>query len=161
MNHAGRAPVGDYRADMATLKSIAGPHGLRRRRQDARVLASTSGATVVPAQDGHTDAATVDTQQRCAGCHATTFSPAQCLKTFIYEALPMYSSLPVIVFVECVLGRRSVGAALSLSRNRMLYLKSDPLFPLPAQILLYLLPRLTRRRRTLAGAGPPRAGLKR
>ena len=52
----------------------------------------------------------------------------------------MYSSLPVIVFVECVLGRRSVGAALSLSRNRMLYLKSDPLFPLPAQILLYLLP---------------------
>ena len=52
----------------------------------------------------------------------------------------MYSSLPVIVFVECVLGRRSVGAALSLARNRMLYLKSDPLFPLPAQILLYLLP---------------------
>ena len=126
---------------MATLKSIAGPHGLRRRRQDARVPASTSGATVVPAQDGHTDAATVTTEQRCAGCHDITFSPAQCLKTFIYEALPMYSSLPVVLFIECVLGRRSVGAALTLARNRMLYVTSEILLvPVPAQILLYLLP---------------------
>eukprot|EP01043_Picozoa_sp_COSAG02_P047599 COSAG02_NODE_4580_length_5199_cov_6.923137_4_plen_426_part_00 len=67
---------------------------------------------------------------------------AQCAKTFLYEALPMYGSLPVILFVECVLGQRSLGAALTLARNRMLYLTTwkGALVPLPVQVLLYLLP---------------------
>ena len=54
----------------------------------------------------------------------------------------MYSSLPVILFIECVLGKRSIAAALTLARNRMLYLTTwkGALLPLPGQVLLYLLP---------------------
>jgi hypothetical protein len=120
---------------MAALTSIAGPHGLRRRpraRSDA-TASSKSDASVVPADD---------LEEERAQSEEIVFSTTQCVKTFLYEALPMYSSLPVILFIECVLGKRSIGAALTLARNRMLYLTTwkGAIVPLPGQILLYLLP---------------------
>ena len=125
-------------ASMTSLASLAGPHGLRQRR--SRGIAATlakSNCSVVPEQgDGrHGSVPAPQPEDVC-------FSPALCIKAFIYEMLPMYSSLPVLLCIECVLGQRSPGAAMMLARNRMLYVTTweGALLPLPVQILLYLLP---------------------
>jgi hypothetical protein len=82
-------------------------------------------------------------------CEEVSFDAAQCAKSFLYEALPMYASLLMVLFVECALNRRSIRAALALARNRMLYVTTwegalPPGAPRAAsvtmQVLLYLLP---------------------
>ena len=82
-------------------------------------------------------------------CEEVSFDAAQCAKSFLYEALPMYASLLMVLFVECALNRRSIRATLALARNRMLYVTTwEGAPPLGApraasvtmQVLLYLLP---------------------